>query len=237
MLFALDWFKRTLGSIVSAIRALTDGLDLFLISSALREFWLVAVASAIAGVVLCFLGFRYHKVVHGLIGSALFGRLGWHIAQMLGSTQITALVVYATLFAIVGFFVMYICYFLNVFAGSYLLLLALFAPVSSLFKGYTLAAFLLGIICCVLYVKYKLDATALSGAMILSLMFFGISPALSLIILGSLTFAGIYVQGIVRCRYEDLMKISMQKQIEKYPYGPGLAYGWEDPTVSHSQKK
>ena len=238
MLFALDWMKRTWSSIISAILSFTDGLNLFSVSAALRAFWLIAAAVIIAGAVLCFLGFRFHKLVHGFIGAALLGALGWYIGTLVNRTQITVWAVWAVTFTIVGFFVIYLCYFLNVLAGGYLLFLAILAPLKNLLNGYIIfIALVLAVIYCAFYIKYKLAMTAVTGAILLGLVFYGISPIISLIITVVFAAAGIYAQITFRRKYEAQMRKSMQEQIKKYPYGPGLVYGWEDPTLSRSHKK
>lgn len=238
MLFALDWMKRTWNAMVSAVQTLTEGLDLFTFSAAIRDVRLVLIVCLAAGILLCFLGFRCHKLVHGIAGGILLGAFGWHIGQVINAGQISISAVYAVVLAIVGFFLLYLCYFLNVFVGGCFLFLAALAPFRAVLQGYVLlTAALPAVIYCVLYIKYKLAMTAVTGAVVLGLAFFISSPAVSVVILCVFTAAGIYVQRILRRRYENQKVVSMQEQIEKYPYGPGLVYGWEDPTLSQASEK
>lgn len=238
MLFALDWMKRTWAMMLSAIRTLTEGLDLFSVSEAIREYDQVVIVCSIAGIIFCFLGFRYHKFVHGLIGGILLGALGWHLGQGINAEQISVSAVYTVVLAIVGFFVLYMCYFLNVFVGGCFLFLAVLAPCRLALQNYIfLLAVLSATIYCVIYIKYKMVMTAVTGAVMLGLVFFYSSPVISAVIAFGCTAAGIYAQLVLQHRYEEKKRLSMQEQLEKYPYGPGLVYGWQDPTLSHSSKK
>lgn len=57
MLFALDWMKRTWAMMLSAIRTLTEGLDLFSVSEAIREYDQMVIVCSIAGIIFCFWDF------------------------------------------------------------------------------------------------------------------------------------------------------------------------------------
>lgn len=238
MLFALDWIKRTWDAIVSAIQTFTEGLDMFTVSAAISGFWPVLAVCLVVGLILCLLGFRYHKFVHGILGGIFLGGLGWHIGQIINASQVSVSAIYAAILALAGFFVLYLCYFLSVFIGGSLLFLAVPAPLREALQGYApLIAALLAVIYCTLYIEYKLSMTAVTGAVILGLLAFNSSPAIAAVIFSACTPAGIYVQIILRGRYERQKELSMKEQLEKYPYGPGLVYGWEDPTLSHTSKK
>lgn len=238
MLFALDWMKKTWDAMVSAICTLTEGLDLFTVSAAISSLWPVLAACLTAGLLLCFLGFRYHKFVHGITGGILLGALGWHIGQVINAGQLSIAAVYAVMLAIVGFFTWYLCYFLNVFIGGCFLFLAVLAPFRAGLQEYALLiAILLSVIYCAFYIKYKMAMTAVTGAIVLGMAMLNSSPAVSAIIVCGCIASGIYVQLVLRRRYEKQKIISMQEQLEKYPYGPGLVYGWEDPTISQPEKE
>lgn len=237
MLFALDWMKEMWNAIAAAVQAFTENLNLLSISAAMNAFWPVLATWLIAGTVLCMSGFRYHKIVHGIAGGILLGTLGWHIGRMTNGTQIAVSVIYAVILMIAGFFIFYLCFFINILAGSYFLFTALMASFKVPLKGtaFWLAA-LAAIIYCAIYIKYKLAMTAVTGASILGLVFFGNSPLISFIVFCGCIPAGIYLQTILCRRYEKQRIRTMQEQVEKYPYGPGLAYGWPDPTLSHKSK-
>lgn len=236
MLFALEWMKNIWGIMVSAIRTFTEELDLFSVSAGISGFWPVLIFCLAVGLTLCFLGFRYHKFVNGIVGGMLLGCLGWYIGQTINARQMSISAVYAIILAITGFFVFYLCYFLNVFVGSGFLFLAVLAGAELREYGFLLAV-VLAVIYCVLYIKYKLAMTAVTGAALLGLAVFNRSPFTAAVLFCVCIASGIYVQRMLRRRCEKQRAFSMQAQLEKYPYGPGLVYGWQDPTLSNTSKK
>lgn len=238
MLFALEWMKNTWAAMVSAIHSFTEGLELFSVSAAICSFLPVLLICLVAGIIWCFLGFRFHKFVHGIIGGILLGALGWNIGRVIKAEQVSIAAVYAAMLAIAGFFVLYMFYFLNVFGGSFFFFLAALATFEIVFQEYVfLIAAILALIYCILYVKYEMVMTAVTGAILLSLVVLNISPVISGILGCGCTAAGIWIQTVLRHRYEARETQLMQEQLEKYPYGPGLVYGWPDPTLSKGQKK
>lgn len=238
MLFALDWIQRTWNAAAAAVHAFTSALSLPAVSGAMTGFWPVLVACLLAGAVMCFYGFRYHKLIIGLVGAILMGVLGWYIGMWINRDQVAVAAIYAVLLALAGFFILYLCYFFGILAGSYFLFTAVLVSCQGVFQRYSgLVAFLLAVLYCGFYIKYKLAMTALTGAVILSLLVFSLSPAAAGALLCVFTAGGIYVQILLRRRYERLRIRLRQEELEKYPYGPGLAYGWPDPTLSHGAEQ
>lgn len=238
MLFALDWIKRAWSAIFSDILALTEGLNLFSVSAAINSSALIMIACLTAGLTLSLYGFRYHKLVNGFAGGILFGTLGWNMGLLINENQITIAAIYMVILAILGFFLLYLCYFFQILTGGWFLFLAVLDPFRAALQEYLLlAAFLLAVLYCAFYIKYKLPMTAVTGAILLGLAMLCHTPGGAALIACGCIAAGIYVQLELRRRYEKKIEQAMQEQYEKYPYGPGLVYGWPDPTLSHSSEK
>ena len=230
MLFALDWMKSTWDRILSWILGLTNGICIASIASVLTCHYLVLVGCLLAGVVLCISGFRYHKQVFGLICSALFGCLGWYIGRGIHGEHVSVSVIYAALLAVTGFFTGYLLYFSAVFSGGWFFFLSVLAPLSGILQGHLLwVAAILAAAYSAFYIKYKLAMSAVTGALGLGLLVFPISPALGVVTAGACTAGGICLQRKLWMRYEAKRIRAAQEQTEKYPYGPGQAYGWPEP--------
>lgn len=230
MLFALDWMQRTWDKIVSAISLFAQGLTIPGIAQWMTSTWLILIACLIGGIVLCTYGFRRHKLISGIAAAALFAYWGWLFGGVMNPEQTTTWILYAVLFAIAGFVLGYMFYYLNVFAGSWFLFIAIF-ELFGLSVGYRFWFGLLGaVVFTMLYVRYTPVMTAISGAIVLGIMSVKIHVLASLVTV-ILIAGGIILQLFLERRHNLLLDREMQEQIEKYPYGPGLAYGWEEPPL------
>lgn len=230
MLISHEWMKSAWNSIVSWILSLTEGICFASIASALTRHWLVLSGCLMAGLVLCIFGFRFHKVILGLVSSMLLGYLGWHIGCGINTDSISVPAIYAALLAVAGFFTCYLLYFLPVFSGGWSFFLAALAPLIGLLQGHRLwIAAILAAVYSAFYIKYKLAMSAVTGALGLGLLVCSVSPGLGAVTACACSVGGICLQLKLRKQYEIKRRSEAQKQIEKYPYGPGLAYGWTEP--------
>lgn len=237
MLFALEWIRNVRSDLFDTIEAVIRDTSLESLSRLLTMNWMVVVLVMLIGLGLCFWGFRIHRYCHGLASAVLLGVLGWALGHVIPGSHPASPAVFAVLFFFVGFFVFSLGYFANVFVCDFLLMLALFPETREIMGNHFLwLAFFPALVACIFYVKYKLVCSALFGAVVLSLLFYRLSPWLSLSLLVAFSIGGIVVQLILK-RIYDLKRLEiMREQIELYPYGPGLAYGWEDPTLKHYKK-
>ena len=230
MLFALDWIKRTWDSMVSWILALTEGLNLASLSAALTGHVLVLAGCCLGGLVLCAAGFRYHKLVIGLTCGVLAGIFGWYAGRAVNAGLLTVPAVYAAMLSVTGFFACYLLYFLAVFAGGWFLFLAGLASwAGALRVGHLWIAALLAAGYTALYIKYKPALSAVTGALLLGLLAVSRSPALGALTACACAAGGIPLQRRLKARDDARRSRDAQAQREKYPYGPGLAYGWPEP--------
>lgn len=230
MLFALDWMKTTWNSILAWILNLTEGISIASIASALTGHGLVLTGCLLAGLVLCTFGFQCHKLVLGLICGVLFGCLGWYLGRGMNAEDLSIPTIYAALLAVPGFFTWYLLYFFPVFTSGWFFFLAVLAPLSGLLQGNQLwIAAILAAAYSAFYIKYKLVMSAVTGAVGLGLLACAISPVLGAAIACACTAGGIYLQLKLWKQHEAKRAIEAQRQVEKYPYGPGLAYGWTEP--------
>ena len=237
MIFALDWIQSVIDSFSIAISKLIAGLSYSSISSLfyLNDFILIFVI--IAGLLLCFYGFKSHKLVNGVIGASILGFIGWNIGHVINNAVPSVSAIYTISLCIIGFFCIYLCYFVNVLLGAWLFATATLFPIQNILGGHVIwLSFLPAIIFCVFYIKFKLQMTAVSGAIILGLLVYPYSPALGMITALVCGILGIIVQLRLRKLHEIKLAKELEEQIAKYPYGPGLAYGWEDPTIAHIKK-
>ncbi len=230
MLISQDWMKATWSSILSWILNLTDGICAASIAAALTCHGLVLIGCLLAGLALCCFGFRYHKLVLGMICGVLLGWLGWHIGCGVNTENISVPAIYAVLLAMTGFFTFYLLYFLAVFTGGWFFFLAVLAPLSRILQGNELwIAALLAAVYSAFYIKYKLAVSAVTGALVLGLLAYALTPLFGAVTACACTAGGICLQLELRKRYEAKRTAEAREQLEKYPYGPGQAYGWEEP--------
>ena len=234
MLFALDWIDQLRDGLFSALVSLIEALNFEGLSYMLTSHTLVTLISLIMGAVLCFAGFRYHKLVHAFMGAALLGSFGWFLGMAANSETVVIAAVYTTMMMIIGFFFIYVCYFLNVYGMAFVFLVALGAPFRGAFYGMSIwFACILAFAISAIYSKYKLVMSAIFGGCMLGLTFYKASPASAIIITGGCIAMGIVVQLKLQKRYELRKQQALEEEVKKYPYGPGIAYGWEDPTLKH----
>lgn len=230
MLISQNWMKATWQSILSWILNLTEGISAGSIASALTCHPLVLAGCLLAGLGLCLLGFRCHKLVLGCICSVLLGWLGWYIGSGVNVGNISVPAIYGALLAITGFFAGYLLYFLAVFSGGWFFFLAVLAPLSGLLQGHVLwIGALLSAAYSAFYIKYKLVMSAVTGALALGLLAYALSPLFGLAAVCACTAGGIRHQLWQRKRYDAKTAREAREQLEKYPYGPGQAYGWQEP--------
>lgn len=230
MLFALDWMKNVWDGMVSWLLGLTNDISTASISSVLTSHWLLLIGCLLAGLALCFGGFRCHKLVLGLTGGVLGGLFGWQLGCMISGRASSTPVVYATFFVISGFFVAYLLYFGIVFSGGWLLFAAILPLFSEALHSHKLwIAAVLAVAYSAIYIKYKLVMSAVSGALVLGILAFSLSPAAGAVIACACIPGGICVQRILKRKYDERKVRERQEELEKYPYGPGIAYGWPEP--------
>lgn len=230
MLFSLAWMKATWNSILSWILGLTNGICFASIASALTCHWLILTGYLLAGLALCISGFRCHKLVSGLICGMLLGYLGWYLGRGVNGESVSVPAIYAVLLAVTGFFTGYLLYFLAVFSGGWFFFLAVLAPLSGLLQGHSLwIAAVLAAVYSGFYTKYKLVMSAVTGALGLGLLAGSISPVLGVVTICVCAPGGICLQLQLRKREDEKRARDALEQREKYPYGPGQAYGWPEP--------
>lgn len=230
MLFALDWMNDVWDSMVSWLLESTNNISIASISSAILSHWLIFIGCLLVGLVLCFGGFRYHKLVLGAIGSVLCGIVGWHLGHAVNESAISIPVVYATFMVIGGFCISFLLYFFVVFSGGWFFFVALLSMLSGvlLINKLWIAA-LLAALYSAFYIKFKLVMSALSGALLLGIIAFSFSPTVGAAVAGACALVGICTQVILKKRYNARKVRERREEIEKYPYGPGIAYGWAEP--------
>ena len=237
MLFALDWIERTWNTVTGAIRSVVEGVTLASATAAITGSLFILIPCALLALVLCGYGFRRHKLVSGIVGGVLLGVLGWHIGSSINPEQISVSVVYMLLFGVPGFFVLYLLYPVTVFAGSFLLSYAALSPLEGALAGNAVwIALALAVGCCILYVKFKLVMSALSGALVLGLMAAALSPIAGVAAAAAFLGGGIPLQLYFRRRYYDRLDREYREQCKKYPYGPGQIYGWPEPKYTASRR-
>ena len=237
MLFALAWMKRVWQSFMALIFGLADRITVPLISDTMTGFWLTALFCIVSGLVLCTQGFHYHKLIHGLTGSVVLGCLGWYAGVQVSPDQLSTRVVYALVAVIAGFFTLYLMYFLNLLIGGWYFFLALLAPFGGVIHGFRYwIAILLAVAYCWLYVKHKMVMSGVTGAIVLALAAWNLSPVLSAVVLIAGSVGGNMIQRVLYERWRQKKLKEAQEEVEKYPYGPGLAYGWPDPTLQRSRE-
>lgn len=232
MLFALEWIRSVRTNLFSAIGAMLAEPSLARISQLLTVNWIVILLAALIGSGLCFWGFRIQRHCHGLASAVLFAVLGWALGQVVPAARPSSPTFYAVSFFILGFLIFSMGYFCNVLAGCWLFCLALLCPVRGLLGTlYLWLAFIPAFFLCILYVRFKLAGSAAFGAVLLGLLCYSRAPWSFYVITAVLLPLGIIVQTLLQDRYFRKKREMLEAQMEKYPYGPGIAYGWKDPTL------
>ncbi len=230
MLFALDWMKASWDRVISQVLGLAEGLSIASIASALTDGWPVLIGCLLVSLALCGSGFRYHKLVIGATCSVLLAVLGWHIGRGIDTQHITVPALYALFLAIAGYFVFYILYSLAVFSGGWFFFLAATAPFAARLLDHRLwIAALLAAAYSVIYARYTLVMSSVTGALVMGLLAWSLSPGLGAFIFCAGGAGGIFLQRRLKREYDAKRVREAQEQLEKYPYGPGLAYGWPEP--------
>lgn len=230
MLISLNWIQRTWDSIIAWILSLANGISVPSISCAMTAFWPVLILCLAAGLALCFVGFRYHKLVLGLMCGLLFGFLGWQLGGSINGESVSVPVMYALFFFIPGFFLSYLLYFLPIFSGGWLFFLGVMAPCVPALHGHQMwIAAVLAVGYSILYIKFKLVMSAVTGALVLGLLAYALAPAVGAVVVCACIAGGIVCQFYLRRRQITKREQAIREDREKYPYGPGIAYGWEEP--------
>lgn len=214
MLIALAWIEEKLSLFYAFILDTFGGVSLTSITATLTGSLPFMICLILAALLLCYLGFRLHKLVSGLIAGALFGYLGWRLGMLIGSAYISIQVLMALILGTIGFFFLHIVYPISVFLSSFLFACALYAavfPASAPAWLHLVLPLVFAAGYCVLYIQHKKIMTALTGGILLMLLL----PDVLLLpvrigICVAAAASGIWVQTILmrkaaekKCREED----------------------------------
>lgn len=230
MIFALDWIKEQLVNIKNAVDWVFSGLTLNEISYTLTSSVLLIILCTAGAILLCVYGFRLHKLVSGLAGAGYMSLFGYYIGARANPEYWSMHILYGVIFALIGFAVFYGLYQLNVFAGAVFLFYALCMQLGGFFAEQALWITLVSaLVYCILFVSDQLVMSSVTGALILALMVWKLHPPASLLTGIAALLSGIPLQLMLRQRYFDYLNSEAAIDKEKYPYGPGLVYGWEEP--------
>lgn len=201
MLIALAWIKEKLTLFYMFILAVLEGTSLNAITATLKSSLASMICFTLLALLLCYLGFRVHKLVSGLVSSVMLGYIGWLLGAMIGPAYLSIQVLVALLLSLLGFFFLYLFYPVNVLLASFLLTYALCALVLTPFlpAGLMLAvALVFAVLYCILYVRHQKIMTSLTGAI---LLFLSLPDVFSLPFKAGIALAvvasGIWVQTIL----------------------------------------
>lgn len=224
MLYAIEWIRESCQRIAGFIERFISNVTLASIGAALTGGWLILLLCVLAGLALCFYGFKCHKLVSGLLGGVELGYIGWLVGAATGSTFITVPILYALVLSIMGFFILYMVYQINVLLVGFLFLHALCTGVLGLSSEHALWAASLGaVVNCILYVRSPKIMSALAGAALLGVIarqLFG--DAMGAATCLAAAAGGVVVQFIAKRRYDARLAREEEEQLVKYPYGPGI---------------
>ena len=232
MLFALDWVDLVRDGIASFLVSVFNALNFSALSTMLTANWFWSTLSILLAFTLCYYGFRFHRTVHAVFGAMILGTFGWYLGIAANPNTAAIAWVYAVMSVMIGFFGIYIGYFINVFTMGFLFSIALSAPFRSAFLGTSIFfSLILAFIGCIIYAKFKPVMTAVYGGITIAVIFYRVDPILSLIIGVFCMITGILFQHKMVKIYQKHLQKELEEQVKKYPYGPGIAYGWDDPTL------
>ena len=177
MLFAIEWIRTQLEIIYDYLSQFFHALTLDAVGSFLTQPFILLVLYIVAGLALVFVGFRCHKLVSCLAGSAVLGFIGWHVGAAINVEFVTVAILWAFLLAGAGLFIFYYMYAINVFIGTSLVA---FVLIRQLFPASMLAtlisAGLVAAIYCVFLLRHPAIRTPIGGGALLGLIawhFFG----------------------------------------------------------------
>lgn len=204
MLYAIEWIQVQLTAFYDFVLGFLGGLTLESIGSFLTRSPVLLVIYILAGLALVLVGFRLHKLVSSLAGGAVMGYLGWQVGAAINSSLISASVLWALIFAVIGLFLFYFLFVINVGIGAFLVS---FAAVRQLLAVSTEAAALVGVvftaIYCILLLRRHFIRTSVAGGTLLGLIalhYFGYIAALG--VLAACIAGGTVLQNFLRKRYE-----------------------------------
>lgn len=229
MLFALDWIWNALETIRLEVVRLVEGTTFTSISVAMTGFWPVLVFCALMSAWLWGYGFQKHKMISAIIGALLMGSIGWRIGMISNEAYLSTSIVYALLLGMAGYVAFYILYHISLLVGGFLFFYAACGMLPKLTPYAVWIALGLTIVYIILFVVFKLVMSVVTGSVLLGMMFYLISPIVAVMVTIVLIASGTPLQFYLRRRYRDRLNREYQEQLTKYPYGPGLVYGWPEP--------
>lgn len=205
MLFAIEWIRAQITAIFNFVYGLLEALTLESIGSFLVRSPVFLVLYILAGLVLTLAGFRVHKLFSGLVGGTVMGCFGWQAGAAINPHFISCRILWMLFFAIIGLFLFYFLFVINVSIGAFLVY---FAGVCQLFAvgmkegAISGAAFVL--IFCILLVGRHCIRTSIAGGTLLGLItlhYFGYIAALG--VFTACIAGGTALQSFLRKRYDE----------------------------------
>lgn len=210
MLFAIEWIRTQLEIIYDYVSRFIDALTVDAVGSFLTQPIIFAVLFIAAALALVFIGFRCHKLISCLAGSAVMGYIGWHVGAAINVEFVTVAILWAFLLAGAGLFIFYYMYAINVFIGTFLVA---FVLIRQLFPASMLAmlisAGLVAAIYCVFLLRHPAIRTPIGGGALLGLIiwhfFGGIAAGCVWIVC---IVSGILLQRKAYARYEEQKRLA-----------------------------
>lgn len=210
MLFAIEWIRTQLEIIYEHLSRFFNALTLDAIGAFLTKPVIFLVLFFVAGLALVIVGFRCHKLVSCLAGSAVMGFIGWHVGTAINFEFVTVAILWAFLLAGAGLFVFYYMYAINVFIGAFLVA---FVWIRQLFPASMLAmlisAGLVTAIYCLLLMRHPAIRTPIAGGALLGLIawhFFG--GIVAGVVWAACIVSGILLQRKSYARFEEMKRLA-----------------------------
>lgn len=204
MLFALEWIRTQLAVIYSAITVFLEELTLEAITSFLGGTPVLTVLFILAGLTLVTVGFRTYKFISSIVGASVLGILGWHLGSAINPDVISASILVAFVFVIIGLSLFYILSVINTFLSTFIVFFAVFGELFILSTdAKVLISSAVALLYCILLIRLKYVWTAITGGMLLGLItlyFFGYITALC--VLAICAAGGTLLQYFLHKRYE-----------------------------------
>lgn len=210
MLFAIEWIRTQLEIIYEHLSRFFNVLTVDTVGAFLTQPFVLFLLYIVAGLVLVFIGYRYHKLVSCLAGSAVMGFIGWHVGAAINVEFVTVAILWAFLLAGAGLFVFYYMYAINVYIGAFLVFFILIRqlfPVSLLMA--MISAGLVAAIYCVFLMRHPATRTPIAGGALLGLIawhFFGGIVAACVWLVCAVS--GILLQRKSFARYEENKRLA-----------------------------
>lgn len=212
MLYAIEWIRGQLTTIYNSVLELSETLNLESIASFLTQSPMLLVLYILAGLVLVLAGFRFHRLLSGLIGGVVMGYLGWQIGAAINPDLISSSMLCMLISAVIGQFLFYFLYVVNVGLGAFAVCFATARQLSTagIETGAILGAVFM-VLYCILLIRRHMLRTAIEGGSLIGfivLHYFGYYAALGAFVI--CVVSGTIRQSVFRKRYEENRQLARE---------------------------